>query len=130
MKKNNIIDEWIEKAEGDYETVIDLKKKKKKNQQYIIAFHCQQCIEKYLKAVLTFYNIAFPKHHDLEELLVLLLDRDPFLSVLRNSLKTLTPFAVTFRYPGEDVSLKEMQTAVVNMKKVRQVLKRRLQHDL
>jgi len=52
MKINKSISEWVEKAEGDYETVVDLIKKRRKRQRYIIAFHCQQCVEKYLKALL------------------------------------------------------------------------------
>jgi hypothetical protein len=31
MKKNNNINEWIEKAEGDYETVVDLRKKREED---------------------------------------------------------------------------------------------------
>lgn len=34
-----------------------------------IAFHCQQAAEKYLKAFLTWHQVAFSKTHDLQELL-------------------------------------------------------------
>ncbi|KAF0135047.1 MAG: HEPN domain-containing protein [Candidatus Saganbacteria bacterium] len=94
MKTTETVNEWAEKAEGDYETVLDLKKKNKKCQQYIIAFHCQQCIEKYLKAILTSYEIPFPKQHDLEQLLVLFLPKDILLAPIRKQLKILTPYAV------------------------------------
>ncbi|MFH1442247.1 MAG: HEPN domain-containing protein [Candidatus Omnitrophota bacterium] len=127
MRKNkDIINEWVEKAEGDYETVLDLRKKRRKRQQYIIAFHCQQCIEKYLKALLASREIEFPKQHDLEELLVLLLQNDPLLSAIRNELKELTPFAVSFRYPGEQITKEEFKRAINNMKYVRGILRERL----
>lgn len=34
-----------------------------------VCFHSQQCVEKYLKALLQEYNIAFGKIHDLPVLL-------------------------------------------------------------
>lgn len=126
MRRNKNVSEWIERAEGDYEAVLDLRKKRKRRQQYIIAFHCQQCIEKYLKALLTYQKIEFPKQHDLEELLVLLLKKDPLLSFLRKQLKLLTPFAVSFRYPGEDITPKEVKSAVDIMKRVRMILRQNL----
>lgn len=126
MRPNKNITEWIEKAEGDYETVLDLKKRRKRIQRYIIAFHCQQCIEKYLKALLTLHEIDFPRHHDLEELLVLIFKKDPLLSFLRNDLKLLTPFAVSFRYPGEDVTPQDVQIAAAVMKRVRKTLRERI----
>ncbi len=35
----------------------------------IISFHCQQCAEKYLKALLLYRGVAFPRTHDLRLLL-------------------------------------------------------------
>ncbi len=126
MKINKNISEWIEKAEGDYETVSDLVKKRRRRQRCIIAFHCQQCIEKYLKALLTRHRIEFPKQHDLEELLVLLLHNDPLLSSFRDEFKRLTPFAVAFRYPGEEITGEELKEAVSTAKRLRVVLRERL----
>jgi HEPN domain-containing protein len=126
MKRIKAVDEWIEKAEGDYETVLDLRKRRRKRQQYIIAFHCQQCIEKYIKALLICHKIEFPRQHDLEELLVLLLQKDPLLSFIRDDLKFLTPFAVSFRYPGEDITNGEVKMAVAIMKRIRAILRERL----
>jgi len=126
MRNNKSVAEWIEKAEGDYETVVDLARKRKKRQQYIIAFHCQQCIEKYLKALLVSHKVEFPKQHDLEELLVLLLQKDPLLSSLRKNLRELTPFAVVFRYPGDEITRSELKKAISDMKTARAVLRKRL----
>lgn len=125
MKRSDVL-EWVEKAEGDYETVLDLVKKRRKRQLYIIAFHSQQCIEKYLKALLTLHKINFPKQHDLEALLTLLMEKDAFLAPLGKELKTLTPFAVGIRYPGDEVTGKEVREAVKVMKRIRPILRKRL----
>ena len=43
----------------------------------MVCFHCQQSVEKYLKARLEEAAISFPKTHDLENLLMLLLPLEP-----------------------------------------------------
>ncbi len=126
MKDDELVKAWIDKAEGDFETVIDLCKTKRKKQLYIIAFHCQQCIEKYLKALLTNNRITFPKQHDLEALLALLLEIDPLLGPIRKGLSELTPFAVEFRYPGDDITAQEVKIAVKTTKSIRAILRKRL----
>ena len=60
---------WVEKAEHDL-----------RNAEYVlglaedcptdtVCFHCQQCVEKYLKALLIHHGIDFPRTHDLVVLL-------------------------------------------------------------
>jgi HEPN domain-containing protein len=65
------INEWIEKADHDLGSakIIYLHLP-----DYFdtIAFHCQQAVEKYLKALLVFYEIDFLRSHDLIYLLELL----------------------------------------------------------
>jgi|SRR3989338_9595491 len=126
MKKSNLVDEWIEKAEGDYLAAIYLRAKRRINQNYIIAFHCQQCLEKYLKALLTFYRIAFPKLHDLEALVELLTKKDPLLKAIKGPLGEITPYAVDSRYPGDEVTTQEVSFAMKTMKQIRPILRKRL----
>lgn len=60
-----ITDEWIKKAEEDYIVAIEsIKINPRPN--YPICFHAQQCIEKYLKAVLQENLIVIEKVHDLD----------------------------------------------------------------
>jgi len=66
----------------------------------VIAFHCQQAVEKTLKAFLVSRGIEFEKTHDLGWLLDLCVGEDPGLDALREALKPLSAFAVAFRYPG------------------------------
>ena len=92
--------EWVSKAEGDYVAVSILRRSRKPNRYDTICFHCQQCIEKYLKARLNDALIEFPKTHDLEELLDLVTPVEPLWVGLKPRLKSLSAFAVLVRYPG------------------------------
>ncbi len=64
----------------------------------IVGFHCQQAVEKFLKAVLIKNEVVFRKTHDLEELLGLMEDNGLPLPENRDALDDLQPFAVTARY--------------------------------
>ncbi len=63
-----ITKEWIKKAEEDYR-VATREFKAKPIACYAVCFHSQQCIEKYMKAVLQENETPFAKIHDLEILL-------------------------------------------------------------
>jgi HEPN domain-containing protein len=64
-------------------------------------FHCQQAVEKGLKAFLMWHNIPFRKTHSLEELGEQCLDLDQTLKSLIDRAVPLTEYAWKFRYPGE-----------------------------
>ena len=65
------------------------------------AFHCQQAVEKYLKALLVRHQIEFPKTHDIGRLLdhLALADR-PAAESLRYA-DMLSRFGVEGQYPGD-----------------------------
>ena len=67
----------------------------------LICFHCQQSAEKYLKGLLQEWGVVPPRTHNLDILLSLLVPFDSNLSTLRRKLKSLTRYAVDFRYPDE-----------------------------
>src|ERR1035438_884518 len=54
---------WIEKAEADLEAAEQLAPSVASSIRLreIVGFHCQQTVEKYLKVLLTYYQIEFPK---------------------------------------------------------------------
>ena len=64
------------------------------------AFHSQQAAEKYLKALLTWRAVDFPKSHDIGHLLDLLADVEPALVELLSDTSDLTEYAVDGRYPS------------------------------
>jgi len=67
----------------------------------IVGFHCQQTVEKYLKVLLTFYQIEFPKTHEIERLLVLVSSANREAADALAGAKWLGPFGVDIRYPGD-----------------------------
>lgn len=67
----------------------------------LIAYHAQQCAEKYLKAYLVAEGIDFPYTHNIARLLELCNEHGGAMKDLADA-EELTPFAVTARYPGED----------------------------
>jgi HEPN domain-containing protein len=64
-------------------------------------FHCQQAVEKALKAFLTFHERTFRKTHDLGDLSPECLAIDDSLQSAICEAEGLTQYAWRFRYPGE-----------------------------
>jgi HEPN domain-containing protein len=101
---DQLVAAWIEKGDHDLGSA-------KVIFQYIpdyfdtIAFHCQQAVEKYLKAMLIYYNIDFQKVHDLTYLLELLSRSMEIDSELFHKAITLNNFAVEIRYPNQTLYL-------------------------
>ena len=67
----NIIKQWIEKAENDFRNAEHTLLMKENYPYETICFHAQQCVEKYIKALLIHLKIDFPKIHDIGELILL-----------------------------------------------------------
>lgn len=63
-----------------------------------IGYHCQQAVEKYLKAFLEYAEIKFPKVHDLTELYNKCSSIDSTLNLDLDYLINLTKYAVEIRY--------------------------------
>ena len=64
-------------------------------------FHCQQAVEKSLKAFLIWHDTPFRKTHSLEELGRACCVIDPMLRPCVDEAVPLTEYAWAFRYPGE-----------------------------
>ncbi len=71
------------------------------------AFHCQQAVEKCLKALLVAHDVDPPRVHDLAVLLEMCADQGHDLTGFRAAILDLNPFAVQFRYPSEEVAPEE-----------------------
>ena len=96
----------------------------------LIAYHAQQCTEKYLKAYLVFHRIDFPYTHNISRLLELCDEKSKWPEEVYEA-EELTPFAITTRYPGEDekVTKKEAFRAIDIAAKVRQVVRKTLNKE-
>lgn len=115
---------WVIKADNDLKTAALTVKGGKNAPTDTICFHTQQCIEKYLKALLTFKNMDFPKTHDIERLLDLLpADIDLPLSVRQQ--RQFTNYATTARYPGgcEEISMAEAKQALQIARRIRKEIR-------
>lgn len=119
---------WVEKAESDLKVADIALKAGADCPTDAVAFHAQQCAEKYLKALLSFTGSDVPRIHDIEELVVasrIQLD----LTVAEQRL--LTDYATVTRYPGdyEPVGLAEARRAVRLARRVRSAVRGELPRD-
>jgi len=115
-----VVREWIEKAENDLKNAAYTLKMGEDCPTDTTCFHAQQCVEKYLKAFLTFKSIDFPKTHDVGELLALISESArPQLAVEEQ--RRLTAYATVTRYPGdyEPIPLSEARRAAAVARRVR-----------
>lgn len=119
--------EWINKAEADFIST-GREYRARKNPNYDAAcFFAQQSVEKYFKARLVEAGISFPKTHDLETLLDLLIPFEPLWEAFRSNLSELTSYAVSFRYPGESATRDMAKLAVTNVTRIRKQIRRDMQ---
>ena len=118
--------EWVLKAEGDFATAgRELRARKSPNYD-AACFHCQQCAEKYLKAVLQDNDKHIPKIHNLIELMLLCEEMDGSFEMLRADLVTMERYAVRGRYPGEVAEKEDAQSAYAAVETVRKFIKQKL----
>jgi len=91
---------WIEKAENDLrngEYVLTLKDDCPYD---TVCYHSQQCAEKYLKALLIYRGLDFPRTHDLV-LLFNLLGGKTGTGMKLKDIQPLNRYSVEARYPGD-----------------------------
>jgi HEPN domain-containing protein len=101
----------VRKAEGDYVQATQNYNSDKPVYDGV-CFHCQQCAEKYLKALLQELGLAVTRTHDLEALRVQLLPHHPSLRSLRRGMEFLTDYAVDVRYPGKRARKRQATAAL------------------
>jgi HEPN domain-containing protein len=119
--------EWVRKAEEDLLAAERLLSSGEDCPFAVVCFHAQQCVEKYIKAVLVVDRIPFPKTHDLERI-VHLLPEGVELPLSPPEQERLTGYATVFRYPGnyEPVARGDAQAAVAAARRVREAARTRI----
>ena len=94
----DLFNKWINKADKDllsakrelsFETPVT----------ETVCFHCQQAVEKYLKAFLVYHQIYFTKTHKIVDLLELCANVDSSFKDEFEDADNLTDYAVEVRYP-------------------------------
>ena len=116
---------WAAKAEEDY-AVAQLVLKPRKPLTSISCFHSQQCVEKYLKAILVLHRRDFPKTHDLDKLKNLCEEVGVLIPVSSDPLVLLNRYAVEKRYPGNEPTLQDARDALGTAKRVRKFARKLL----
>src|SRR5450759_290693 len=107
------IKEWIKKAEHDLGSakIIFLYLP---DYSDTIAFHCQQAVEKYIKAIMVYKEIEFQRSHDLIYLLELLSSVSEISKDRYKKAVSLNGYSVQIRYPDKIVKLtrEELEDAI------------------
>ena len=94
---NMLTAEWVEKAENDFFSM-QRERRVRKNPNYNdVCFHAQQCVEKYLKALLQEASLPIERTHNLIVLLNAIVPTAPLLETFRANMKWLGAYASHFR---------------------------------
>jgi len=115
---------WIKKAESDFKTAEHILTLKESCPFDTVCFHAQQCVEKYLKALLVSRSLDFPKTHDLR-LLMQKIPAEINLKLHIEEVVSLNRYTIEARYPGdwEPFNRKEADKAVRIARMVRKAVK-------
>lgn len=117
---------WVEIAEGDFATAEWLLESPHPLPRSV-GFSAQQCVEKYLKAMLEEVGRPVPRTHDLGALLALLADLLPSLAPYRPAIEAIVPFAGVLRYPYDEGLFPDMdddaERAAATMRTVRSIVR-------
>jgi HEPN domain-containing protein len=119
---------WIQKAKNDLKTGLD-ELSTEQPATDTICFHMQQCVEKYLKAILVQNGQDFRKTHDIAELIELCKKKDSSFDILYDlNADALTPYGIEVRYPDDFYmpSLEETHKAVEITKKTLEFINTRI----
>lgn len=121
-----VVDEWVVRAEHDLTTALHILKIRRDCPTDAVCFHAQQCVEKYLKALLVYHQVAFPKTHDIEKILSLM-PAAVAVALPKSEADALTQYATMGRYPGwRTISLAEARQAAKIARRVRREVRKLL----
>ena len=109
----DLVQQWIVKANGDWQ-IVEVMTAQESYPRDLICFHCQQYVEKLLKALLTAHEIEFPRTHDLRLLIELAAPHASELTAISDRADELTIHAVQTRYPDnwQIIELSEVERMV------------------
>jgi len=116
-KQTNTPEDWRILAERDITVADYLAANMRPVPTEIIAFHCQQAAEKYLKGALVILNEEPPYIHDLPQLCKIAEKHRPSFVSISSSCSIITQFSVQPRYDqGLDLSEEDMRLVLSHTK--------------
>lgn len=132
MNKNNPSKEktleWIKKAENDFRAA-EILLSDPDPPTDTICYHCQQSVEKHLKAFLTANEKDFIKTHDLDYLTKLCLKIEKNFENYQADIISLNKYAIESRYPADIpilYSIEEAKQAFETSKEIIRFIKSQL----
>lgn len=125
-EQEKYLKQWIAKANEDLRAAEQLFADSPLSVIGVIGFHCQQCIEKYLKIFLIYNNFDFPLTHDLDKLKDMCVKFDSSFSAF--DFISLTDYAVDFRYPDGEYkpNLEEARRYLILARKVKTFIRKKI----
>lgn len=119
-----VVGEWVSKAENDLKNAAYTLQMGEECPTDTVCFHAQQCVEKYLKALLVLKGIDFPKTHDVSRI-VSFLPKSVGIKLTAEEQGRLTSYATVTRYPGDygPISLAEARKAVKIARRIRKEIR-------
>ncbi len=126
-RKIEVLRQWVQKAENDLLNAAQVLKLAKRIPVDTVCYHAQQCVEKYVKALLINRDLDFPKTHNIA-VLIKLLPPNARPDIPLADQDRLTEYATTTRYPGDydPLALADARTAVKLARRVRSHVRKRL----
>ena len=127
---NNLVNKWINKAERDLLTA----ERELSFEEPItdtVCFHCQQTVEKYLKAFLVYHQVYFTKTHRIMDLLELCATIDSSFKDELEDADNLTDYAVEIRYPDVwlEPGIEDAKEAFEIARKVKEFVLNKINHN-
>ena len=98
--KRSLVRKWLTKARRDLHSA---KRLSRGSEPYLdtVIYHCQQCVEKAVKGWLVYHDQSFEKTHDLRLLVTLASEIEPKFVEWFDVAEQVSPYAISYRYPGE-----------------------------
>jgi HEPN domain-containing protein len=98
--KHTLVHKWMMKARSD---LLSAKRLAHGKDPYLdtAIYHCQQTVEKAVKAWLVFHDQPFEKTHDLRLLVAQAAKSESKFKQWFNIAEQVSPYATAYRYPGE-----------------------------
>jgi HEPN domain-containing protein len=116
----DLVNKWIKKADKDLLSA-ERELSFEDPVTETVCFHCQQTVEKYLKAFLVYHQVYFTKTHKIGDLLELCATVDSSFKDELEDADNLTDYAVEVRYPDVllEPKIEEAEEAFEIAKKVK-----------
>jgi HEPN domain-containing protein len=117
----DLVNKWITKADKDLLSA-ERELSFENPVTETVCFHCQQAVEKYLKAFLVYHQIYFTKTHKIIDLLELCATVDSSFKDELEDADNLTDYAVEIRYPDVwlEPGIEDAEEALEIAKKVKE----------